>query len=570
MRRLYVLLLQLVAFSNFVRATTEVYAGLRHRLTPRSNPITIPIHVQYSREIGDNGTVGAGWAEVASSQDRQSYFAIIKAGAISFKVALDTASSDLWLVSSACNTDTCRPVPRYPLSYQSPTFLQVNNNMTSFNASYADGTFASGFLARESIELANLTVPNQPFGMVTNSNVSLTDKASGIMGLGFPRLSSISNSTINSTSFFANLSQQGLLEYPLFAFSLTRNLSGSLSIGAVDASVVVNASQIGWNKVAPFPPFGSENNISSYFQWAIPLSGFSVNGTQVAPQPTYPEIRESSLALFDIGTSGIYGPYQDVTRLYSLINGARLVDSSGQWAIPCNTLAPISFTFGSRNYTLQPSDYMIGPTTGNPDLCLSWPRALPPSSDGIDWQMGSPFLRTVYSIFSFGINNQEPPLIGLYPLQQPSNSTNTTQSSNIISSIFSANSATVTTTLPNVLLATPTYSTPPYALNSSLSAPIGVIVSSGLATSTYSALFGQQTSLLNTSALPTISPTPTVFTYVLTDAVGLVTTSVSTRVAAITLGLPPGWSAASSLQSSFSMTILGTLVAFLWTLHTIL
>ena len=172
---------------------------------------------------------------------------------------------------------------------------------------------------------------------------------------------------------------------------------------------------------------------------------------------------------------------------------------------------------------------------------------------------------------SFGINDQEPPLIGLYPLQQPSNSTNTTQSSNSISFFFSANSATVTTTLPNVLVATPTYSTPPYALNSSLSAPIGVIVSSGLATSTYSALFGQQTSLLNTSALPTISPTPTVFTYVLTDAVGLVTTSVSTRgVAAITLGLPPGWSAASSLQSSFSMTILGTLVAFMWTLHTIL
>ena len=71
MWRLYVLLLQLVAFSNFVRATTEVYAGLRHRLTPRSNPITIPIHAQYSRQVGDNGTVGAGWAEVASSTDRQ-------------------------------------------------------------------------------------------------------------------------------------------------------------------------------------------------------------------------------------------------------------------------------------------------------------------------------------------------------------------------------------------------------------------------------------------------------------------------------------------------------------------
>jgi len=52
-----------------------------------------------------------------------------------------------------------------------------------------------------------------------------------------------------------------------------------------------------------------------------------------------------------------------VSRLYSLIQGARLVDSSkchvvlprefvltlidGQWAIPCDTITPISFTFGS-------------------------------------------------------------------------------------------------------------------------------------------------------------------------------------------------------------------------------
>jgi hypothetical protein len=45
-----------------------------------------------------------------------------------------------------------------------------------------------------------------------------------------------------------------------------------------------------------------------------------------------------------------------------------------------------------QNYTLQPSDYLIGPTIGDPDLCLTWPRASPPSSDGIDWQIGSKFI----------------------------------------------------------------------------------------------------------------------------------------------------------------------------------
>jgi len=29
-----------------------------------------------------------------------------------------------------------------------------------------------------------------------------------------------------------------------------------------------------------------------------------------------------------------------------MIDGARLVDSEGQWAIPCDTTVPMSFTFG--------------------------------------------------------------------------------------------------------------------------------------------------------------------------------------------------------------------------------
>lgn len=73
------------------------------------------------------------------------------------------------------------------------------------------------------------------------------------------------------------MGQRGQLDYPLFGLSLTRNQSGSLSFGAVDGSVVKNTSLIAWSEVVPFAPFNTENNISSYLEWTIPLTGLSVS-----------------------------------------------------------------------------------------------------------------------------------------------------------------------------------------------------------------------------------------------------------------------------------------------------
>ena len=108
-----------------------------------------------------------------------------------------------------------------------------------------------------------------------------------------------------------------------------------------------------------------------------------VNGTSFTPIPTYPSVTPDigSLALLDVyvlsfrlrlspnllqlcrrGTPGMYGPYDDVSYLYSLIPGSRLVDTSkyaprarfaladkgagGQWAVPCDTPVTMSFSFG--------------------------------------------------------------------------------------------------------------------------------------------------------------------------------------------------------------------------------
>lgn len=525
---------QCLALGNLIR----VYPPGRNGLSTRQ--ILEGVESGFKNSTTNNASI----VSLSISEDRQSYYTVIKAGSASFRVALDTASADLWLVSSACTSGACSALPKYPLAYQSPTFQSVNLNQTLFNVSFADGTAANGFVARETIALGNLTGSAQAFGLINSTNVTTGDQISGILGLGFPRLSQISSAVVNGTPFFANMAQYGQLDYPLFALSLTNDSSGSLAFGAVDGSVVQNSTLIEWNEVVPFAPFKAESTSASYLQWTIILSSISVNGTaSVIPQPTYSNINRFSLALLDVGTNGLFGPYQDVTRLFSLIEGSRLVDE-GQWALPCDSNVTISFQFGGRNFTMEPSDYLIGPVESNPDLCLSWPRALPPSSDGIDWQFGSNFLRTVYSIFSFGINTKEPPMIGLYPLR---NSSAPVETYDEVLSSFSLASETVATTLPNFPLSTPSFTTPPFAFNTSVRAPPGAIVSSGLATSTYSAVLGTHHANLS---IPTVTPSPTLVTFLLTDAAGHTSTSVSTApVQTVTLGAPPGWNSAAPAMS---------------------
>src|SRR5712691_2241513 len=145
---------------------------------------------------------------------------------------------------------------------------------------------------------------------------------------------------------------------------------------------------------------------------------------------------------------------------------------------------------------------------------------------------------------SHGIAGSEPPLIGLYPLR-PADAVPLSPAS--LSALFSSLSLTVPTTLPNFLVPTPTYTTPPYVFNASV--PTSVVAMSDLATSAYSPLIvgvlNGVTQTLNLTTLPEATPTPTAATFLLTDSNGVVYTSVSALpVSTVVLGRPPGYSSA--------------------------
>ena len=82
-----------------------------------------------------------------------------------------------------------------------------------------------------------------------------------------------------------------------------------------------------------------------YLFWALELKNISMNGTDVALNPTYASLGLGSIALLDVGSNGIYGPQQDVEKIFALIDDAREV-ATGQWAVPCGTRMTMGFSFG--------------------------------------------------------------------------------------------------------------------------------------------------------------------------------------------------------------------------------
>ena len=149
-------------------------------------------------------------------------------------------------------------------------------------------------------------------------------------------------------------------------------------------------------------------------------------------------------------------------------------------------------------------------------------------------------------------------MVGLYALRNSSASPESPQS---LSSYISSASATIATTLPNFPLATPSPTTLPYAFNASISASLGEIALSEHATSTYSPIVGPD--FYNASALPTISPSPTVVTVVTTNSDGLIATyTQAVSQTSIILGVPPGWrSSSAAVQSHTTATLVSYLLS---------
>ncbi|KAI0777454.1 acid protease [Trametes elegans] len=381
------------------------------------------------------------------------YNVLVQVGETLTPLIIDTGSSDLWLLSDGCEGHC--PTTNVPL-YPGSALKSVGQDVRLLYGDSHTGTHASGPIGTDTVTIAGLSVPDQTFAAIVDTNTTVLDTGSaGILGLGFPPISLIwrqllaaqLNETMPSLprrsllrdehavlrtraddmdSTVLHQKRQGgtgsldspvdtfstigplltrlvtlkILERPLAVTTLQRDTisfsanDGTLSLGALPLGI--SDDQLAWAPV----------RISAYpLLWEIPVDDVYFDGVRL-PHSTLSSPSISLSALVDTGNSLIRGPQDVLAEIYSRLR----LDAAGTFA--CSDPHNLTFVIGGASFPVDPRDIAhpvaVEPGTVYPDQAARCTPALaatdPPVNGGFlySWSLGDPFLKSTMVAFYYG------------------------------------------------------------------------------------------------------------------------------------------------------------------------
>jgi hypothetical protein len=257
--------------------------------------------------------------------------------------------------------------------YDPPSSSSYQKNGTDFEIQYASGS-VSGVLGQDVVHLGDLDVESQLFGMITDASglgmAYLLGKFDGILGLAFQSISIDGVPTV-----LGNAYKQGLLEEPLFAFSLGNNNDGELTIGGYDTTKFKGDLQ--------YVP------LMKTTYWEIQVDAIQAGSTS---------FKQVTSAIVDSGTSLIIGPKLLVHQLATSIGATP--NMFGQYTIDCDSISNIPdiiFTIQGKNYPLKGEDVVLKAA----GTCLFAFMGLEIPMPDPKWILGDVFMRRYYTVFDF-------------------------------------------------------------------------------------------------------------------------------------------------------------------------
>lgn len=305
------------------------------------------------------------------------YFTEIELGTPgqTFKVILDTGSSNLWVPSNDCSSLACYLHEKYDHE-QSSSYVK---NGTEFSIQYGSGSM-KGYISQDTLKLSDLAIKHQDFAEATEEPglAFAFGKFDGILGLAYDTIS-----VNHIVPPIYNAINSGLLDKPQFSFYLgdtskSEEDGGVCTFGGVDESKF--SGKITWLPVRR----------KAY--WEVKFNGIGLGNE-------YAELENHGAAI-DTGTSLIVLPTQLAEILNSEIGAEK--SWSGQYTVDCDkrdSLPDLTLNFNGYNFTLSPYDYTLE-VSGS---CMSaftgmdMPKPIGPLAI-----IGDAFLRKYYSIYDLG------------------------------------------------------------------------------------------------------------------------------------------------------------------------
>ncbi|KAJ7118392.1 aspartic peptidase domain-containing protein [Mycena epipterygia] len=340
--------------------------------------------------VSGNGA-GSNAAPTLENIQSQRYVSNITLNGQNFRVAIDTGSSDLWVVL--------------------PSTVEFSNTGIQGSIAYSSNTVVTGPIGFASVELGGYTFAKQAFVSATQVGLGgiVNFGLDGLIGFAFDGTSPspITAALVAQGSpptagqpFLFNIFDQTPDMDNFIGISLSR--TGDLE-GSADASFTVNeidetyAAVFNSTAIPIFPPDKP--------RWNLLLDAVTVDGNAM---PIPASVVTSTAAatpagkivvLMDTGTPTAQMPADLVNAIYSSIPGALFSSSQQNWIIPCNTTSIVTVVIGGQSFPIHPLDLTTVMVTEGVTVCVAAFAAGPGNAD-FDALFGDSIMRNIYSVYA--------------------------------------------------------------------------------------------------------------------------------------------------------------------------
>jgi hypothetical protein len=300
-----------------------------------------------------------------------------------FTVIYDTGSSNLWVPSSKCMSKACKTHQKYDSSKSSTSEPDGRELILPYGSG-----ICAGILTHETVSVGGLEMGNVTFGeiVVEPGEIWVESPFDGILGLGYPQIAMPPSKDNPVLPPFDEMKQRQLLDANVFAFFLASCPQGQESCGGSQLTLG-GVDETKYTGDITYIEQTSYQSLLGY--WLIKSSGFQVGGEKLGCTNAL----TGCPMVVDTGTSILTVPPSAWKTIGPAIGNVSADCSNVE------TLPTLQFTFGGKDFSLEPDFYVLrGATVNGDEECQLGIQGMSIGIPGI-WILGDPFLRKYYTIF---------------------------------------------------------------------------------------------------------------------------------------------------------------------------